>query len=331
MKKLFVLALAATTLLVGCKSKDSKNEPTPPPSGDVTITGVPETLELTAGDQKTFTVTVDPAGTAITATSNDAAVVKASASGTTVMLLAFKEGTATITVSAGSTSKTCVVTVKPGQGGGGAGELVDCVKIWPVVMDETSAAKYAGKIVESFGPDDVDNFLYIWATGETYAANPSPTGSNFFGTQSNGGYLAMTVTDKGWAGMGYFVGVNKIGGVNALIDKIKANPSNYGFHMAIKSTDQASHYFAVFGGMGDAGLKWGVGTTSVGEATDLRQITRNGAWNSININFGAYAAIFAAATTSTTDGMNIFYMGSEGIMGAQMNLDACYFYQIAEE
>jgi len=323
MKKVFLFALAALSL-VACK-KETSEDP-----ASVTITLSESSVTLKVNETKQLTATVTPAETALTWSSDAPTVASVSATG---LVVAIAEGSTYIRVKAGSVEKYCMVTVSNSGGGdtpsGPAGKLVECVKIWPVILDQTTSEANASKIAGDFRPDDVNRHLYIWPNGETYAANNNPTGKNFFQTESNGGYLAMTVAGgQGWAGMGYFIAKEDIAGVNALIEAMKKNPSNYGFHMAFKSTDNYSHYFAILG-QGDAGMKWAIGNNM--EAPKKFDAPRTGAWYVVNVNMADYAAILAGVTTSTADGMNVFYMGSEGVDGAQMNLDACYFYQIANE
>ena len=55
-----------------------------------------------------------------------------------------------------------------------APKTVKGTKIWPIVLDGTSADANASKIVADFRPDDVGRFLYIWEN--TYTANANPSG-----------------------------------------------------------------------------------------------------------------------------------------------------------
>jgi len=314
MKKVFLFAMAALTMLA-CNKKDETVE--------TTITMSQPSAKIEIGGQVQLSATVNPSAT-VTWSSDDASIASVNATG---LVVGLKQGTTYVRAKANNKEAYCIVTVgEQGGGGGGSGEpgkMVTCVKIWPVVMDATTATAQASKIVADFRPDDVNRHLYVWSQGETYSANANPTGKNFF--QTDDGFTAMTVeAPAGWSGMGYFLDSTQLSAFAGLITAIKANPSNFGFHMAFKSTDNAGHYFAI---LGNDQMKWSVGTYE--SLTKKYTIPRTGAWGAVNINMSEFAAVIAGMSVPTSGGMNVFYMGSGAVQGTQLNLDACYFYQIA--
>ncbi|GEM_PF-1385993 len=76
---------------------------------DVTLSVNPASLEITEGDTGAITASVTPPGTAVTWTSSDQSVATVGTDGT---VTGKKEGTATITATAGDKTATCEVTVK---------------------------------------------------------------------------------------------------------------------------------------------------------------------------------------------------------------------------
>ena len=185
-------------------------------------------------------------------------------------------------------------------------------------MDGATYAANESKIVASFQPNDVDQFLYVWEN--TYAGG-NATGLNFAGNSE--GYTALTVT-AGWAGAGFCLTEAGTGWqtAEALRAAIVANPDEYFLHMAIKSTDNYSHCFYSFG---NEATKFVLGPTAVYDGAIYANFTRDGSWQEFDIPMSTYAA--ALATTPCVAGVNVFVTLTEGVVGAQLNLDAVYFYK----
>ena len=311
--KFFAMALAALTLgFVACKPNEPK------PEEETTLTLNPTSLQLEVGQEGTIEATV--AATWVSSDAEVASVTPANDGGKSALVKALKEGSAVITATtAGGQTKTCVVAVK--KNGGGTGVQLKGSQVWPIILDGTTLEANESKVVASFQPNDVDQFLYVWEN--TYAGGDA-TGLNFHG--NGDGYLSMSVTTLGWAGAGFCLTADGKGweAAAALKDAIVANPDDYFLHMAIKSTDNYSHCFYF---MGNEGTKFGLGASAVYDAPagSLQNFTRDGAWHEFDIPMSAYAN--ALANQAVEAGVNVFVLLTEGVQGAQINLDAVYFYK----
>ena len=97
--------------ILGEWSRPTPNPVTPSGGGGtatVTSISIDPTLALKVGETGQLTATVDPAGTAVTWSSDQEAVATVDANG---LVTAKADGTATITATAGDKSATCTVTV----------------------------------------------------------------------------------------------------------------------------------------------------------------------------------------------------------------------------
>ena len=309
--KFFAIALAALTL-VGINSCKPKPEPTP--EEDVLALN-PTSLQLEVDDLGRIEATV-----AATWESSDAEVasVEASEDGKMATVKALKEGSAVITAkTAGGQVKTCVVAVK--KAAGPVGNALKGSQFWPIILDGTTLEANQAKMVASFQPNDVDQFLYVWEG--TYDGG-NATGLNFHG--NGDGYTALVVTSKGWAGMGFCLTATGNGweAAEALRAAIVADPDNYFLHLAIKATDQANQCFYF---MGNEATKFVLGSASVYDGPVYQNFTRDGSWAEFDIPMSAYASALAA--TPVEAGVNVFVALTEGVQGYQLNLDAVYFYK----
>ena len=309
--KFFAIALAALTL-VGINSCKPKPEPTP--EEDVLALN-PTSLQLEVDDLGRIEATV-----AATWESSDAEVasVEASEDGKMATVKALKEGSAVITAkTAGGQVKTCVVAVK--KAAGPAGNELKGSQFWPIILDGTTLEANQAKMVASFQPNDVDQFLYVWEG--TYDGG-NATGLNVHG--NGDGYTALVVTSKGWAGMGFCLTATGNGweAAEALRAAIVADPDNYFLHLAIKATDQANQCFYF---MGNEATKFVLGSASVYDGPVYQNFTRDGSWAEFDIPMSAYASALAA--TPVEAGVNVFVALTEGVQGYQLNLDAVYFYK----
>ena len=302
--KMCALALAALTLfgLNACKDKNDDKA--------LELTPTSTTLKVGETEQLVANITVDEWK------SSDEKIATVSNSG---LVTAVAEGTAIISATANGTTKTCVVKVTA-NGGGGEAKEVKGSQIWPVILDATTAESVKSKIVASFAPNDVDQFLYVW--DNTYAANDNPTGMNFYGNTE--GFTAMTVTALGWSGCGFCLTKDGNGweAAEALRAAIVANPDDYYLHLAIKSTDNYSHCFYMFG---SEATKFVLGSKVVYDGAVYSDFTRDGSWQEFDIPMSKYATALSEA--ACVAGVNVFVILSEGIQGAQLNVDAIYFYK----
>lgn len=313
--KFFAVALAALAL-VSFNACNKKTEPTPSDE-EATLALNPTSVQLEVGKTETITATVEATWTSSDATV--ASVAPGNDGGKSALVTALKEGNAVISATTkGGQTKTCVVVVKSSGGQGGKGSLKGS-QIWPIILDGTTADASGGKIVATFQPNDVDQFLYVWEN--TYAGG-NATGLNFHGNSD--GYMALVVGDAGWAGAGFCL-TDKGNGWQPAEDlrkAIVAAPDDYFLHMAIKSTDNYSHCFYI---MGSEATKFVLGSTGVYDGKVYENFTRDGAWHEYDIPMSRFASALAGTTCAA--GVNVFVMLSEGVKGNQLNLDAVYFYK----
>ena len=303
--KFFATALAVLAL-AGFTACD---QPTPTEPLELTETSV--TLKVGETHQLTANVAVES-----WTSSNEAVATVADG-----LVTAVSAGNAIISATAAGVTKTCVVLVEADQTQGGGATLKGS-QFWPIAIDGTTADANASKIVGDFRPDDVGKFLYVWDA--TYVANDNPTGLNFHGNTD--GFTALTVSTLGWAGCGYCLTETDASkaweAAEALRAAIVASPDDYYLHMALKSTDKASHCFYIFG---SEATKFVIGSTAVYDGPLYEDFTRNGEWAEFDIPMSRFAT--ALATTTCAAGVNVFVALTEGTAGAQLNMDAIYFYK----
>ena len=304
--KLIVLA-AAAFMFAAC---DEKTE------GVTNLTLDQSTAQVEVGKTVTLTATVEPSG---------AAEVVWESSNTTVatvdegVVTGVSEGTAIIAANAGGITASCIITVVAENSGsedtdtGTTYESLQGSEYYPFFLDETTAEALGSKIIYDFRPDDMTKFLYIWEN--TYTSRDA-TGMGFYGNTD--GYTSMTVTST-WSGCGLFVPAED---ADALYEKIIANPEDYYFHMAIKSTDTYSHCFYLFGV--ESTSKFVIGSSSVYDGPVIMDFTRDGSWQEIEIPM---SDIDISGYTPDSSGINIFVALTEGVSGAVLSIDAVFIYK----
>lgn len=240
------------------------------------------------------------------------------------MVTAVAEGTAIISATAKGTTKTCVVKVtKEGQGGGGTTTAAEVKgsQIWPIVLDGVTYETCASKVVADFRIDDTNNFLYVWASGETYDAGEG-TGVNFFG--NNEGYVSLIVkAPEGWSGCGFHVGAANISKMKELRDAIVASPDDFYLHLAMKATTTGNHQFYTFA---EKAASFAVGTATIEAGAVIGDFTRDGAWHEFDVPMAQFAAALSKVNIPDA-GLDIFSCLSGAQAGSQLNLDAVYFYK----
>lgn len=327
--KFFAVALAALTLVGfnACKPGQGGGSENPDQPGQEAELALDKTsLSLEVGEEATITATIE---VSFESSNPAAATVTPANDGKSAKVTAVAEGSAIITAkSQGGQAKTCVVAVKKAGGEGGGGAQLKGSQIWPLVLDGTTADANASKIVADFRPNDVDQFLYVW--DETYDSGAA-TGMNFHGNTD--GYTAMIVSDDSkwvttgndWSGAGFCLTADGTGwqAAEALRAAIVANPDDYFLHIAIKSTDNFSHCFYIFGA--ENTTKFILGSKVIYAGKVYQDFTRDGAWHEFDIPMSTYAS--ALANTTCAAGVNVLCVLTEGVPGAQLNLDAVYFYK----
>ena len=229
------------------------------------------------------------------------------------LITAISKGTTSISATAKGITKMCVVNVTEE----GTAEVKGS-QIWPIIMDGVTYEANQSKVVASFQPNDVDQWLYVWEN--TYAGGEA-AGMNAMGNAE--GYTSLVVGTVGWSGAGYNLneGCPNMEKCRALRDAIVANPDQYFLHFAIKSTDQGSHTFYI---LNSDATKFVLGTPFDG-GTAIENFTRDGKWYHYDIPLAQFATALANADLSK--GANIFVMLSGGTPGVVLNLDAVYFYK----
>ena len=309
--KFFAVALAALTL-VGFGACNKKEQPE-------ALKLDPTSVTLKVGE--TATITANVAATWASNKEAVATVAPGNDGGKTAIVTAVAEGNAIISATANGETKTCVVLVEKAAGPSGDEKTIEAKRIWPVVLDGVTAEKYASLIAGDFRVNDVDNFLYIWAAGETYNAGDG-TGKNFFGNTE--GYMALTVAaPAGWSGGGFCItNTESVAAAQVLKEAVTANPDKYFLHIAIKAANNGTHQFSVF----DDAAFFNIGTEKIdGKGNIIGNFERDGEWHEFDVPLSAYTAEIAGSIVKS--GMNIFSIRSGATVGAQLNLDAIYFYE----
>jgi len=309
--KIFAIALAALTL-VGFSACDNKEQPQ-------SLKLDPTSVTLKVGETATITATV-----AATWASNKEAVATVAPGndgGLTAKVTAVAEGSAIISATANGETKTCVVLVEKGEDPSG-GKTIEAKRIWPVILDGVTSEKYASLIAGDFRPNGNDNNLWIWADGETYAAGEG-TGKNFFGNTE--GYMALTVAaPAGWSGAGFNVAnAESVAAVKALQAAIAADPDKFFLHIGIKAANAGNHQFYVFNG--EEGRSFNIGAAAVGAGPVVGDFPRDGEWYEFDVPMAQFATAIAGQTIGNDLNILCFLSGSQ--VGAQLNLDAIYFYE----
>lgn len=317
------IALAALTFVgfSACKNNNQNNPDDPEQEATLALDQTSVTLAVDA--TATITATVDA-----TWASSDESVATVAGNGKTAVVTAKAAGNTVITATTkGGQTKTCVVLVQNGGSqGGGAGTLKG-IHVWPIILDGTTYTANESKIVASFQPNDVDQFLYIWhpegqPDNVLVYNDGTATGLNFHGNTD--GYTALVVAGYGWAGAGFNIqSTTGIAAAEALRAAIVAHPDKYYLHLAMKSTDNYSHCFYF---LDSEATKFVIGSSVVYDGPIYQNFTRDGAWHEFDVPMAAYAT--ALSTKSINGDLNLFVMLTEGIAGAQLNIDAVYFYEV---
>ena len=316
--KFFAVALAALTLVGfnACKPGNNGGGGEEPTNEEATLVLNPTALTMTVGDEATVEATVEA-----TWTITDAEVATVTGNGKTATVKALKAGNAIITATtAGGQTKTCVVAVNAGSNPGGD-KTIDAKRIWAVVLDGVTAEKNASILAGDFRVNDVDNHLYIWAAGETYNAGEG-TGKNYFGNTE--GYVSLTcAAPAGWSGGGFCIeNAESVAAIQALKEAIVANPDKFYLHLGLKATNAGNHEFYIFG---TAATAFNIGTAPIEAGAVIGDFERDGEWHGFDVPLAQFAS--AIANASVASGINILCFLSGNQPGAQLNMDAIYFYE----
>lgn len=280
----------------------------------------PTSITLKVGE--TAIITANVAATWASNNEAVATVVPGNDGGLTAKVTAVAEGNAIISATANGETKTCVVLVEKAAGPSGDEKTIEAKRIWPVILDGVTSEKYASLIAGDFRPNDADNNLYIWAAGETYSAGEG-TGKNFFGNTE--GYMALVVAaPAGWSGAGFNVAnAESVAAAKALQAAIAADPDKYFLHIGIKATNAGNHQFYVFNNA--EGRSFNIGTAAIEKGAVIGDFPRDGEWYEFDVPMAQFATAIAGETIGND--LNILCFLSGNTVGAQLNLDAVYFYE----
>ncbi len=307
MKKLMILAVAALAV-IACKPKNDP-EPGPTPTTELTLT--PKTAELEVGQSVDLTAnmactfTVGQEGIVTITPANDSMSVK---------VTAIAVGNAIITATAGEQTAKAAISVK-------APTLqVDYSEVWPIILDETQFTEWKDLIKADFRPDDVTKFLYVWASGETYAQGDG-LGLNYYG---HDGYTSLVVVaPEDWSGCGFCMMDSAAAApMTDLVAAIKAEPDKYFLHLGMKATRAGNHQFYIFN---DAATSFAIGTATIEAGEVFGDFTRDGSWAGFDIPMTMFTTYLS--TYEPAAGHNIFCVLSGNNRGSQLNMDAVFFYK----
>ena len=321
-KKILVSMVAtAAILFTACSGKE-----------ELTVNSV--TLDRTAasvevGKTITLTATVNPTGAATVTWESANPDIATVSNG---VVTGIKEGNTIIVATADSKTATCIITVAK-EGAvipepplpGDLHPSLQGSEYYIIQMDGTTSAKIQSKIVADFRPNDNTKNLYIWPDGSTYDAG-STSGRNFYGEVED--WISLTVANVGWSGFGMSVGDPVASELNAL-SAIMADPSAYYFHIAMKSTDNASHLLGLDGALNTNGRVCIGATPFVDGATfvPFTDITRDGEWNEIEIPMTYFTNQGLTYIPNNTTGLNVLMALSGGVAGVTLQFDACFIYK----
>lgn len=301
------------------------------PDGVTNVTLDKETATVEVGKTIKLTATVEPEGTEVTWDSEDPTVATVEDG----VVTGVAEGSAIITATAGAKTAFCFVTVvAEGEGEGEGNTDVDPGDLHASLqgsdyfifqMDGVTSEKIASKIVADLRVDDVTKFLYIWEN--TYSEGTTQ-GLNFYGEPED--WVSLDVLSVGWSGFAY--NVTDLDLLNKL-SAIMADAKNYYFHIAIKSTDNASHLLFLDGTAGS-------GKICVGEAAFVDKgvtyqpvagLKRDGSWNEIEVCMADLLAQGLSYGNNNTAALNVFGALSGGTAGTNLQFDAAFIYKKAQE
>lgn len=324
--KYFAYAMLFAAPFVACSDDD--DDASAPAVASITLDK--DELTLAPTENATLVATTDPADVAVEweSSNEEIAVV------TNGKVIALAEGTAIITAKVAEKSAICVVTVKtttgnedpepspaPSPAPTPSTESLNGSEYFIFQLDGISSEKIASKIVADFRVDEVSKFLYIWEN--TYAAGDA-TGKNFYGEAE--GWVSLNVGSVGWSGFAY--NCSDLEALNKLA-AIQANPQDYYFHIAVKSTSPASHLLFL-DGFGGTSAKIAIG----GDFTDngvvyksKADFTRDGEWNEIEICMKDAMDAGLIYSNAFTEGINILGALSGGVAGTNLQFDAAFIYK----
>lgn len=337
--KLLIALLAMATVFVGCdKNDDKKDDPAP---GTYAITPNPAAVQV----GKTVQLTLTPAATAEWSSSAPA-IATVDANG---LVTGVAVGQSVITAKVGDVSASVMVTVSADEPTvdpqpGDLHPSLQHSEYYIFQMDDITMAKLGSKVKADLRANDNGDgsgthSFYIWEG--TYNSGTT-SGRNFYGEAE--GWYAFQVGNVGWSGGGLNIHdvmkkdgdgnpteeVEKEGAkdMNALA-AIMANPADYVFHIAMKTTDQAVHALQL-GGSAGSNFTVGIGGDFNDNGkiyTKVADLVRDGSWNEIEIPMSTFINGGVQYASNNTEGVNVLVFLSGGAAGTMLQFDACFIYK----
>ncbi len=292
---------------------------------DEPVTGITldeASISVAVDETATLTATILPkdADGTVTWASQDATI----ASVNNGVVTGVKVGTTRIVASCGSFSATCSVTVTATSGNIGDASL-EGSNYYLILLDEVSAQKISDKIVGDYRIDDNQTNLYIWSTGDTYAAG-SCVGPNSFGEVTD--WLSLVVQNVGWSGFG--INCAKLTELDKLAT-VTDNPDGYYFHIAIKSQQTGKSHRFYMNGTGDANGGFVLGSATFVDNNKsyvpYADFTTDGEWNYFDIPMSVLVNEGLKYRTGNTAALNVFCGLSGGTSGTTLDVDAVFIYK----
>ena len=324
MTRFFAFAAMAAAVLTSCSKDDDDDEVVPDNEVNVeSVTLSATTADVKVGDVLTLTATLQPTGAKgdIVWTSSDEKVATV-ASGT---VTGVAEGTAIISASVGDIAANRQVKVVKAEEEKNDEQQLSGSNFYVFQMDGATYDSLGDKVKMDLRTDESTKFLYVWS--ETYEAGTT-SGKNFFGLADS--WISLKVTNVGWSGCGFCYGTDENPyDLSALYD-IYQNPSDYYFHIAMKTTDNASHCVILYGDGTE--VKYGIGGAYVDNGVSyesLGSLTRDGEWNEIEVPMSKFVdkGLIYSENWKPTTGQNLVAFLSGGVQGTQLQIDAMYIYK----
>ncbi len=324
MTRFFAFAAMTAAVLTSCSKDDNDDEVVPDNEVKVeSVTLSATTAEVKVGEVLTLTATLQPTGAKgdIVWASSDEKVATVSAGTVTGVA----EGTAIISASVGDIVANCQVKVAKAEEEKNDEQQLSGSNFYVFQMDGATYDSLGDKVKMDLRTDESTKFLYVW--NDTYEAGTT-SGKNFFGIADS--WISLKVTNAGWSGCGFCYGTDENPyDLSALYD-IYQNPSEYYFHIAMKSTDNASHCVILYGDGTE--VKYGIGGAYVDNGVSyesLGSLTRDGEWNEIEVPMSKFVdkGLIYSENWKPTTGQNLVAFLSGGVQGTQLQIDAMYIYK----
>lgn len=324
MTRFFAFAAMAAAVLTSCSKDDNDDEVVPDNEVKVeSVTLSATTAEVKVGEVLTLTATLQPTGAKgdIVWTSSDEKVATVSAGTVTGVA----EGTVIISASVGDIAANCQVKVAKAEEEKNDEQQLSGSNFYVFQMDGATYDSLGDKVKMDLRTDESTKFLYVW--NDTYEAGTT-SGKNFFGIADS--WISLKVTNVGWSGCGFCYGTDENPYDLSDLYDIYQNPSDYYFHIAMKTTDNASHCVILYGDGTE--VKYGIGGAYVDNGVSyesLGSLTRDGEWNEIEVPMSKFVdkGLIYSENWKPTTGQNLVAFLSGGVQGTQLQIDAMYIYK----